>query len=408
MMRCMTTLNPKPQTSVPLKIALVSETYLPEVNGVSITLGHMVKGLMNRQHSIHLIRPRQNKLDTPQKTPFFCETLVTGMPILGYPELKTGLPAKGKLLKLWQQQRPDIVHIATEGPLGWSAMAAARQLDIPISTDFHTNFHSYTQHYGIGLLQKPIAAYLRYFHNKTGCTIVPTTALQQELLAQGYQNVQVVGRGVDVTLFHPDKRSDALRATWGADENTPVVLLVSRIASEKNLPLVIETFYAMRLVQPKAILVMVGDGPAKAALQKQYPDVIFAGMRTGADLAAHYASGDVFLYPSLTETYGNVTVEAMSSGLATLAYDYAAAQQYIRHEINGLLAPFNDAPAFTAHAVHLIADAARIQSLRVQGRKTVESLTWEKIMHDLETVLLNTIHLQGAQNVQPILSAATD
>ena len=320
-MRGMKTHNPNINNAPALNIALVTETYLPEVNGVAITLGRMVDGLLKRNHQIHLIRPRQSKQDVAKQESAYQETLVTGMPIPGYSELKSGLPAKGKMLKLWQAQRPDIVHIATEGPLGWSAMSAARQLNIPISTDFHTNFHSYTKHYGVGFLQKPIAAYLRHFHNKTNVTIVPTAALQRELVGEGYRNVEVVGRGIDTKQFCPTKRSAELRASWGADEHTPVVMLVSRLAAEKNLQVVIKAFQKMRVANPAAKLVMVGDGPARAVLQLQHPDVIFAGMKTGEELATHYASGDVFLYSSLTETYGNVTGEAMASGLATLAYD---------------------------------------------------------------------------------------
>ncbi|MDD2684578.1 MAG: glycosyltransferase family 1 protein [Gallionella sp.] len=391
-----------------LNIALVTETYLPEVNGVAITLGRMVDGLLKRQHHIHLIRPRQSKQDTAAQTDNYCETLVSGMPIPGYPELKSGLPAKGKLLKLWQQQRPDIVHIATEGLLGWSAMSAARKLNIPVSTDFHTNFHSYTKHYGIGLLQQPIATYLRYFHNKTDCTLVPTTALQQQLEQEGYKNVIVVSRGVDATLFHPSKRSAELRATWGAQDNTPVVMLVSRIAAEKNLQLVIQTFDKMHAINPTAKLVMVGDGPARAALQSAHPHVLFVGMKTGDELAAHYASGDIFLYPSLTETYGNVTVEAMASGLATLAYDYAAARQHIRQEHNGLLAPFDDAASFTAIATGLVSDPERIQRLRTAARQTVESLTWDHIMQQMENVLINVVREQGERYVEPELAPAAD
>ncbi|MBI1175164.1 MAG: glycosyltransferase [Sideroxydans sp.] len=398
--------EPLPPTQ--LRVAMVTETYPPEVNGVAITIGRMVHGLRQRQHHIQMIRPRQHKQDVALQESGYEETLVGGMPIPGYPELKSGLPAKGRLLRLWQQQRPDIVHIATEGPLGWSAMSAARKLGIPISTDFHTNFHSYTKHYGIGLLKKPIAAYLRHFHNKTDCTMVPTSSLQQELEQDGYKDVLVVSRGVDAALFHPSKRSEELRKSWGAGDDTQVVMLVSRIAPEKNLPVVIAAFEQMRAANPDILLVMVGDGPARAELEKQHPHVIFAGMRTGEDLAAHFASGDIFLYPSLTETYGNVTVEAMASGLATIAYDYAAARQHIRHDVNGLLAPYDDTPAFIAQARALVTDAERIQRLRNEARSTVEELTWEHILGQLETVLVNLVHAQGAKHVQNELSAATD
>ncbi len=399
-MRSMNTPNQITRSAQPLNIALVTETYLPEVNGVAITIGRMVHGLRQLQHRIHLIRPRQFKQDVAAREDGYEETLVTGMPIPGYPELKSGLPAKGLFLRLWKQQRPDVVHIATEGPLGWSALSAARKLNIPVSTDFHTNFHSYTAHYGIGLLKKPIAAYLRHFHNKAACTMVPTASLQQQLEFEGYQNVLVVSRGVDTELFHPAKRSEELRASWGARDYTPVVMLVSRIAPEKNLHVVIKAFDQMRQINPLAKLVMVGDGPARAELEKQHPQVIFAGMQTGEALAQHYASGDIFLYPSLTETYGNVTVEAMSSGLATLAYDYAAAQQHIRHGVNGLLAPFADTDAFITQAKGLISDMTRVQHMRLAARQTVETLTWGHIMGQMEAVLLDTARTQGDKNVQ--------
>ena len=392
----------------PLNIALVTETYLPEVNGVAITIGRMVHGLRQRGHCIHLIRPRQHKRDAAVEEVDFRETLATGMPIPGYPELKSGLPARGMLTRLWKHQRPDIVHIATEGPLGWSALSAGRKLNIPVSTDFHTNFHNYTRHYGIGLLRKPIAAYLRNFHNKADCTIVPTASLQQQLEHEGYRNVLVVSRGIDAELFHPIKRDTGLRASWGADETTPVAMLVSRIAPEKNLHVVIQAFERMRAVAPRAKLVMVGDGPARAALQKQHAHVIFAGMQTGEYLARHYASGDIFLYPSLTETYGNVTVEAMASGLATVAFDYAAAQQHIRHEVNGLLAPFGDTGAFIAQAKGLITDMGRVRRIGAAARQSVELLTWERIMGQMDTALSDLVGAQGAKNVQAELSAATD
>jgi len=407
-MRHMNTPNETILVPAPLHIALVTETYLPEVNGVAITIGRMVQGLRQRRHRIHLIRPRQHKQDVAWIESDYRETLVAGMPIPGYPELKSGLPAKGLLLRLWQQHRPDIVHIATEGPLGWSALSAARKLNIPVSTDFHTNFHNYTQHYGIGLLKRPIAAYLRHFHNKAACTLVPTASLQQQLGVDGYRNVLVVSRGVDGTLFHPSKRSAELRTSWNADDETPVVMLVSRIAPEKNLHVVIQAFEQMRKINPLARLVMVGDGPARAELEKQYPQVIFAGMQTGEPLAQHYASGDIFLYPSLTETYGNVTVEAMASGLATVAYDYAAAQQHIRHDVNGLLVPFADTAAFVTQAKGLISDMDRVRRIRLAARETVETLTWEHIMGQMEAVLFDTVRAQGARYGQPELSAATD
>jgi glycosyltransferase involved in cell wall biosynthesis len=228
-----------------------------------------------------------------------------------------------------------VVQIATEGPLGWSALAAANKLRLPVASDFHTNFHSYSSHYGFGLLRRAIVAYLRKFHNKAAVTLVPTEGIRRELLGYGYENIEIIGRGVDTKLFHPGRRDPALRARWGANEDETVVLYVGRLAAEKNLALVFDAFDAMREAHPAIRLVLVGDGPERAVWQARRPDVVFCGTQVGGALAAHYASGDVFLFPSLTETWGNVTIEAMASGLAVVAYDCAAAEEVIRHGENG-------------------------------------------------------------------------
>ncbi len=390
--------------AAPLRIAMVSETYPPEVNGVAVTVRRMVEGMRERGHTVELVRPRQGTDDAPACEDTFSEVLTGAMPLFAYYGLQIGRPSKNKLLKHWQQNRPDIIQVATEGPLGWSAVSAARKLGIPVATDFHTNFHTYTEHYGVGWLNKPIGTYLRHFHNRTDCTMVPTRELRDILVQDRYKDVAVVSRGVDTALFHPAKRNRELRQQWGADDDTPVVVMVSRMAAEKNLQVVVNAFEQMQAIIGDAKLVMVGDGPERAGLQAKHPNVIFAGMRSGEDLAEHYASGDVFLYPSLTETYGNVTVEAMASGLAVLAYDYAAAREHIRHDVNGLLVPFNDTQAFYEQAVALVQIPDRIERLRQHARKSIEQLTWSAVMGQLEGVLQNIAQLHGDQHVQTVLS----
>jgi glycosyltransferase involved in cell wall biosynthesis len=191
--------------------------------------------------------------------------------------------------------------------------------------------------------------------------------------------LRVVARGVDTNLFNPQRRSAELRASWGAAARDPVVLYVGRIAPEKNLPLLLTSFAMMKRQDPKVRLVLVGDGPASASLRRQHPEVVFAGMRTGEELAAHYASGDLFLFPSTTETFGNVTVEAMASGLAVAAYDYAAAREHIVHGQSGLLAPFGDARAFESIGGELVADAARTSMLRRNARLAAERIDWSSV-----------------------------
>lgn len=371
-----------------LRVAMVTETYPPEINGVAMTMGRIVAGLQARGHAVQLIRPRQNAADCPADQPLFQEVLQRGMPIPRYNALKLGLPAKQALMRLWATRRPDIVHVVTEGPLGWSALAAASKLKLPVATDFHTNFHSYSQHYGVGWLKTPITAYLRKFHNRALRTLVPTQSLQRELQALGFRNLQVVARGVDTALFSPSRRSPELRQQWGAAAEDPVALYVGRLAPEKNLPLVLRAHALMRELQPRLRLVMVGDGPERGRIERENPDVIFAGMRSGEDLAAHYASADIFLFPSLTETYGNVTVEAMVSGLAVIAYDYAAAQQHIRSGDNGLLAAPGEADDYVQLAAALVTDLPRARRLGEQARHTTEKLDWSCIVAEFEQALL--------------------
>ena len=384
-----------------LRIAVVTETYPPEVNGVAMTLGRVVDGLQVRNHQIQLIRPRQHADDSPQPTATLTQHLQRGIPLPRYEGLKMGLPAKAALTKLWTKHRPDVVQIATEGPLGWSALAAANKLRLPVASDFHTNFHSYSNHYGFGLLRRAIVAYLRKFHNKSAVTLVPTDGIRRELEASGYENIEVIGRGVDTRLFHPGRRDAALRAGWGADEHTPVALYVGRLAAEKNLALVFDAYDAMRAVTPGTRLVLVGDGPERAGWQARRPDAIFCGTQIGEALAAHYASADVFLFPSLTETWGNVTIEAMASGLAVIAYDCAAAEEVIHHDENDLKAAPEDSTGFKHLAASIAADRPQQRRLGTAASARAAQLSWDAIVDGFERVLLRLAQTQPAVEAEP-------
>ena len=371
-----------------MRIAMVTETYPPEVNGVARTIGLMAEGLQRRGHSIELVRPRQNGHDLPAHTSGFETVLCPGIPIPRYTQLKMGMPSRRVLERRWREERPDIVHIATEGPLGWSALAAARRLGIPVATDFHTNFHTYMRDYGMAWLARPVAAYLRSFHNRAACTMVPTREIAEGLAALRFERLRVVGRGVDPTVFSPQRRSLELRASWGAREEDLVALCVSRFAHEKNFALVIRAYEAMRRIRPDVRLVLVGDGPLAHELRKKNVGYVIAGRKVNGELSRHYASADVFLFPSMSETFGNVTLEAMASGLGIVAYDYAAAREVLRHRTSALLAPFGDAHAFIGQAEHLARTPELARSLGKEARKAAESLTWERIVQDFEAVLL--------------------
>ena len=364
-----------------LRVALVTDTFPPEINGVAMTLGRLADGLRERGHRLQLVRPRQAADDTAATADDFSETLVAGMPLPRYPELRLGLPAGRQLQRLWSADRPDIVHLATEGPLGWSALAAARRLGVPVSSAFHTNFDAYSRHYGLGWMKGLITRYLRRFHNRTDATFVPTQALCHDLAADGFRRLAVIARGVDTRLFTPARRSPLLRRRWGAGEQELVVAYVGRLAPEKNLGLVLSAFEQIRRRRQDARLLFVGDGPAAGALARRHPGHIYAGMRRGEDLAAHYASADLFLFPSLTETYGNVTAEALASGLGVVAYAHAAAADLIEDGRNGRSVPAGDEAAFIAAAVDLATSPPRLAATRARAAPSVANIEWE-IVHD--------------------------
>lgn len=367
-----------------LKLSLVTETYPPEINGVAMTLSHLVEGLAHRGHRVTLHRPRQGKLDTPRTDGLYIEDLTPGVPIPGYSFLRAGLPARGRLLRQWRTARPDLVHIATEGPLGWSALSAADALGLPLSSSFHTNFHAYSRHYGAAFATRPVLAYLRWFHNRTRLTLSPTAELNAELTRDGFANMRLMARGVNTRIFTPAGRDPALRATWGAAPADLVVVHVSRLAAEKNYPLLFAAFDRIKAALPSAHLVIVSDGPSRKKLRRQRPDAVFTGFLPRADLARHYASADLFLYPSLTETFGNVLTESMASGLPVLAFNYAAAARYVTHDVNGLVAPFDDSVTFLDHAIALATDPARRARLGAAARLTAEAISWDAVLDALE------------------------
>jgi glycosyltransferase involved in cell wall biosynthesis len=373
--------------SAPLNVAIVTETYTPEVNGVAMTTARVVDGLLRRGHAITLIRPRQNVLDRAQHRPTYREVLVDGYAVPGYPLLRFGLPAIGELRRLWANARPDVVQVVTEGPLGWSAIGAARQLCIPVVSEFHTDFRAYSKHYRVGWIRAMISRYLRAIHNRAQLTLVPTIALARELAADGYANLRVVARGVDTRRFNPRRRAPWLRQSWQVTPDAPVVAYVGRLAPEKNLPLVFKAFDAIKSRVPKARLLLVGDGPQREAMQRHFPQHIFAGMRHAEDLADHYASADLFLFPSLSDTYGCVTLEALASGLPVVAYRTAAAAELVVVGEGGYLAPVGNEADFIRAAVALAAAPVSSADWRARIARSVSGMGWDPVSARIEQLL---------------------
>jgi len=381
-----------------LHVAVVTETWPPEVNGVAMTVHRMVECL-SHSHRVTLLRARQGREDSlgadlGVRLPGVTTVLLPSVPVPRYHELRMGVPCVGRLRREWQAAPPDAVHVITEGPLGWSAVRAAKALGIPVLSDFHTNFHQYTAHYGMGWFRVLALRYLRHLHNQTRLTLVPTRAMAHDLGREGFRHLDILARGIDTEQFHPRHRRAELRASWGAAPGDPVLLMVSRIAPEKNLPLALEAFARVRERVPHAQMVVVGDGPARTRLAGSHPEVFFAGMQTGTALAEHYASADLFVFPSLSETFGNVTLEAMASGLAVVAFDYAAARQHIVDGENGRTVPRDDAERFIEVTADLAADRVQAARLGAAACRTAQAIDWSRICERYEQLLKRCLEVE--------------
>lgn len=361
-----------------MRITFVTDTYSPQANGVATTLERLVKGLREREHEVDVIRPAVLACDEDGlKVPS------VGLP--GYKDVRFGFPMKLVLQARWFKKRPDVIYVATETPLGASAISAARALGIPAASGFHTNFQQYMAHYQLPLLEKATMKYLRHVHNRSSCTFVPSRDVIAELEHRGFENLELLPKGVDTKLFSPKKRSHLLRREWGAGESSVVGLYVGRIAAEKNLPLILKTFLEIQKLIPDFRGVFVGDGPKLEELKANYPQFIYAGVKRGEELAEHYASADVFVFPSTTETFGNVTMEALASGLAVVAYDYAAARQHIRNGENGFAVPFDSEEAFLETAIE--AAKSDVSELRKNARSSARKVRWKKVVKRFEKQL---------------------
>lgn len=355
----------------PVRISIITETFVPDVNGVANSLRQLVAALDPERFCVQLIRTRPRETWLPEVDEVWC----SGLTIPMYPDLQIGLPARRRIADAWQVFEPQLVFIATEGPLGYSALALARRMDLPVISAFHTNFHRYSSYYGMGWIKTLTLGWLRRFHNHTALTLVPSGDMADDLRALQFRNVDVLPHGVDCLHFSPDKRSSALRCQWR--NKGPVMLYVGRIAAEKNIPLAIRCWQHWQQSCPGLTLVMVGDGPMRVELERQYPEVIFMGVQTGAALSACFASADLFVFPSLTETFGLVTLEAMASGLPVVAFDMAAAHRYVRPGIEGELAAPDDDQGFVEAVGRLLASDL-IERSRL-ARACAEGLSWETV-----------------------------
>lgn len=365
-----------------MRIEFVTDTFQPDVNGVAMTLGHLTQGMKSMGHYVHVLHTGSK--EEPGQTAKF------SVSVPGYKEVRVGMPSPIKLRKRWKRKRPDAVYVATESPLGISAIKVARELSIPVVAGFHTNFHQYLSSYNLGSIKKPALGYLKFVHSMADMTMAPSPDAVDLLRSEGFENVELLGRGVDVELFTPRKRSQSLRKEWGAEGDEPILLIVGRLAVEKNLPFTLNHVVALQQRNSKLKCVVVGDGPLMDGLIDKYRSVHFVGVKRGEELARCYASADVLLFASETETFGNVLLEAMASGLTTVSYAYAASAKYVVDGSNGLQAELGNEGVFIQKIARAIECSAEGE-MRTNARSSIEGLSWNRVVKDFEKHLTTII-----------------
>ncbi|MCH7334811.1 glycosyltransferase family 4 protein [Acinetobacter modestus] len=371
-----------------LRVAIVTETWPPEINGVALSMMQLCQGLQRLGHKILLVRPIQKAICTeflPEQ-----ECLVMSQPIPKYPSVQFGWPQYLKVSKAFEQFAPDVVHIVTEGPLGLTALQAAKSKKIAVSSGFHSAFQDFSRFFDLAFLVKPIQRYLTWFHNSTDVTCVPSQYTEQALRGFGVTcPLVVVGRGVDTAKFSPKHRSQQLRQQWGVDADTRVMLYVGRLSPEKEIDVLIKAFHAWQRQQgANTKFVIVGDGPDRIRLSKLAisEDIIFTGSLSGKNLSAAYASADVFAFASQADTFGNVVLEAIASGLPVIAYDYVCAHQHVKHGVTGWLSPLGQTADLTQSICHLPA-LPELRQMGILASETVQETSWQFPVQQLEQAL---------------------
>ncbi|MEP6781653.1 MAG: glycosyltransferase family 1 protein [Gemmatimonadaceae bacterium] len=362
-----------------LRLAIFSETYLPQVNGVTRTLERLTDAVRERGGEVRVYTVSdENVVDQPHIERY------ASVPFWAYKELRLAWPSKKTVRKSVEKFRPTIIHAATQFGLGLAARRVAREMNIPFVTSYHTSLSAYASFYHLGALAAPGWSYLRWFHNSGLRTYCPTNAIVREVEGHGFRNTALWSRGVDGELFSPAFRSTALRASMGADDDTVVVTYVGRLAAEKGLDVVARAVQIASAKRPgKIAFACVGDGPYDAELRRMVPAGSWLpGKLLGQKLSEAYASADVFLFPSITDTFGNVMLEAMASGLPVVGADVGPTRELLGDN-RGWLVTAGDAEAFADRLVALVDDRRLLNEAKLRALQFASQSSWNRVWNAL-------------------------
>jgi glycosyltransferase involved in cell wall biosynthesis len=360
-----------------VRIVLFTETFLPKVDGVAKTLCRLLEHLAIRGHKCLLFAPTGGPTH-------YAKTRVVGLsghPFPLYPELRL-VPPYVDVSRHLDAFRPDLVHLVNPVSLGLAGLQQARRLDIPVVASYHTDIPGFAEQWGLGILSEPLWTYLRWVHNQMDLNLCPSHATQAELKVRGFQRLKVWGRGVDTNRFHPCHRTHSWREQLsGGHPDAPLLLLVSRLVPEKR----IEWLRPLLTAIPRARLAIVGDGPARPSLERHFAGTptVFTGYLYGDDLARAYAAADVFVFPAANETFGNVVLGAMASGLPIVAARAGGPLDLVIEGKTGFLVDPTRPEAFADAVRRTVSDSDYARRLGTAGRACAQARTWSATLDGL-------------------------
>ncbi len=361
-----------------MRVAIITENFLPKRDGVTRTIAKLLEHLQLRGHTAIVFAPDS----APAEYAGAPVIGVPGIPIPFYPELRFLFPSHEMERRL-ERFRPNVVHLADPMMLGMAGLSWAKRQAIPVVGAYHTNLATYMRHFHLGVLESTMWAYRRFLHNQCAVTLCPSQSTANALIQHGFKRVDLWPRGVDCALFDPAKRDMALRRGMGISDDTTLLLYTGRLSNEKNLHILAEAY--RRIARPGLHLALVGDGPARGEMERDLAGlpVTFTGYLDGDALAAMFASSDLFTFPSTTETFGQVVQEAMASGLPVVACNAEGVRDVIQPGKTGVLAAPDDAAAFAAAIAQLLRDPDRRQAMAAAARAFAQTRLWSEVMDSL-------------------------
>ncbi|HVI42725.1 MAG TPA: glycosyltransferase family 1 protein [Anaerovoracaceae bacterium] len=369
-----------------MKIAIFTDTFYPQINGVTNTLGKITNYFEKANIEYKIFAPRYDD-DTDLSTERFYS-----LKFFLYPDCRIALPNVFRVSQTLSNFKPDLIHLMTEFNMGLTGLYYGKKYNIPTVSNYSTNFSQYTDYYKLDFLKQGIWDYLKWFHNQNSITLCPSHEAQKLLKQHDIGNTGIFSRGIDMQKFHPAYRNDSLRRKLGVEKKI-AFLYVGRVSFEKDLDILCESYKKVKENYGDNIgLIITGDGPYLEKCKNAFPaDTIFTGFKKDTELSGIYASADIFICPSSTETFGNVALEAMASGLPVIGADAGGLKEIITHRRNGLKFKTRETSELVNCMIELIENTSLRESLKINGIHFSKNRSWDKIINSLINIYEDVI-----------------